>query len=90
MIIDGMTEKLLQGAVSQFMYKGYLISNSQVSKGNNIAIFKGDDMVGGRFNTVEAAIDYVLELENDKNLYNSLEHLDNHWHHTGHYCIIAA
>ena len=78
MIIDGMTEKLLQGAVSQFMYKGYLICNSQVFKGNDIAIFKDGVVVGGRFNTVEASIDYVLELENDKNLYNSLEHLDNH------------
>ena len=62
MIIDGMTEERIQGAVSQFMYKGYLISNSQVFKGNNIAIFKGDDMVGGRFNTVESAIEYVIGL----------------------------
>ena len=63
MIIDGMTRERLQGAVSQFMFKGYLISNSQMFKGNEIAIFKGDDMVGSRFNTVEAAIDYVLGLE---------------------------
>lgn len=60
MIIDGMTEERIQGAVSQFMYKGYLISNSQVFKGNDIAIFKDDDMVGGRFSTVESAIDYVI------------------------------
>ena len=63
MITDGMTEQRLQGAVSQFMFKGYLISNSQVFKGNSIAVFKGDDMVGERFDTVEAAIDYVIELD---------------------------
>ena len=63
MIIDGMTEERLQGAVSQFMYKGYLISNSQVFKGNDIAIFKGDDKIGGRFGTIELAINYILELE---------------------------
>ena len=78
MIIDGMTGERLQGAGSQFMFKGYLISNSQVFKGNDIAIFKDDDMVGGRFGTVEAAIDYVIGLSRDKKLYNSLAHLNNY------------
>ena len=56
------------------MFKGYLISNSQVFKGNDIAIFKDDDMVGGRFSTVESAIDYVIKIEkpSDYGL-----HLDN-------------
>jgi hypothetical protein len=61
-IIDGMTEMPLKDAVAQFMYKGYLISVSQVFKATTIAVFK-DDFAKYNFITAEDAIDFIIERE---------------------------
>ena len=41
-IINGMSEKKIKGAVCQFNYHGWLVSFSQVFPSTTVAIFKGD------------------------------------------------
>lgn len=63
-IISGMSEQVIDKAVAQFNYRGWLVSFSQVFKPATVGIFKGDIEIYEILN-VETAIDKINKIETE-------------------------